>query len=679
MAEKLSYWERRHLKDKAASVNRAEDYLLKEQQKLYSQASQEIQEEIEKLYQRFAGQQHITLAEAKRQVSGADFRKIDWQGMIDESRDYLSKLPEAETLPGDVVAMMEKQHQDLEAQMALYSRRGRISYLELRKLEIDKKLAGLYDKQQTSIYDFLRGEFDDGYYRGVFDVQQRIGFGKDFVHPNERAIEKAILGRHDKRNYSKTLYAHCKNFSDDLRQNLTVGLIRGEDLDRMASRIHKRMGVASSAARRLVRTETAYIFEEATKEAYTASGIEWYEYLATLDSRTSEACQELDGKHFKVKDAVSGKNYPPMHPNCRSTTVCWFPDEEKKKAATTRDAKDGNGKYYEVPADMTYKQWKAERAAKDRPLDKKDAIADFVKSREDYEKQAKKLAKLEKQSDAMLDAYMDAMDTPQAAALEQAFNKKFGEVENFKQVIKDLQAALSGKEAKAVRQVEKNLAIKAGIPIDKVEMTGLQYDTADMVYKSYKKVLNRYPELKGRLGAFKYDGIQSDAYAGCIAETGEVKAHGLFAKYSDLAKGYAEDVAVGFHPIGTDHNSIIVHELGHALDGYMSKKGLYGGAINRYGMIKDRSAEKIQKEVLSRLGYVEPTRDELRIKGYDFNQISDIILTGKKDFITKHVSEYAADSPAEFFAECFAEYVMSDKPRKAAQIFGEVIDLALGR
>ena len=84
MAEKLSYWERRHLKDKAASVNRAEDYLLKEQQKLYSQASREIQKEIEKLYQRFADQQHITLAEAKRQVSGADFRKIDWQGKIDE-------------------------------------------------------------------------------------------------------------------------------------------------------------------------------------------------------------------------------------------------------------------------------------------------------------------------------------------------------------------------------------------------------------------------------------------------------------------------------------------------------------------------------------------------------------------------------------------------------------------
>ncbi|MCM1192705.1 MAG: minor capsid protein [Acetatifactor muris] len=359
MGKKLSYWERRSLKDKAASVNRAEDYLLKEQQKLYSQAAEEIQKEIEKLYQAFADQEDITLAEAKRWISGADFSRIDWQGMIKESQEHLSGKPEAEKLPGSVAARIEKQHQDLEAEMRLYSRKGRISYLELRKLEIDRKLLSLYDRQQAGIYDYLKSEFDDGYYRGIFNVQQRIGFGKDFVHPNERAVEKAILNRYDKRNYSKTLYAHCKNFSDDLRRNLTTGLIRGESLDKMASRIRRRMDVAYSAAKTLVRTETAYVFEKAMKESYEAAGAEWYEYYATLDSLTSEACRNLDGKHFKVKDAVTGKNYPPMHPNCRSTTVCWFPDEEEKKAATTRLAKDENGKYYEVPADMTYKQWRA--------------------------------------------------------------------------------------------------------------------------------------------------------------------------------------------------------------------------------------------------------------------------------------------------------------------------------
>ena len=140
-----------------------------------------------------------------------------------------------------------------------------------------------------------------------------MGFGYDFVKPSGEAVDRAILNRYDRRNFSKTLYQHCEHFAKDLRENLVVGLIRGESLERMAARIQNRMGVAYSAAKRLVRTETAYIYEQATKDAYEKCGVEWYEFLATLDGRTSEICRELDGKHFKVKDMMPGKNAPPMH------------------------------------------------------------------------------------------------------------------------------------------------------------------------------------------------------------------------------------------------------------------------------------------------------------------------------------------------------------------------------
>lgn len=350
------YWERRYLKDKAASVNRAEHYLAGQQRRLYSQAEQEIQEQIQKIYERFASSEQISIAEAKRYVKDADFRRIDWDAMLEESKNLRERLKEE--LPEEVRENLERQHRDLDGTMKAYSVRGRVSYLELRSMEIDRIMVDLYDRQQQNIYDFLTSEYDDGYYRSIYNIQQRIGFGYDFTRPNESAVNTAILNRYDKRNFSKSLYAHCTNFSEDLRSNLVTGLITGENLDRMAGRIHRRMGVAYSAAKTLVRTETAYIYEKSTMAGYSECGIEWYEFLATLDYRTSDICQKMDGKHFRVKDAVPGENFPPMHPNCRSTTVCWFPDEESKKSKTTRIAKDGNGKYYEVPADMTYKEWR---------------------------------------------------------------------------------------------------------------------------------------------------------------------------------------------------------------------------------------------------------------------------------------------------------------------------------
>ncbi len=356
------YWQRRYLKDKAASVNRAEDYLAGYQKRLYSQAEQEIQEQIEKLYKRFASVEQISLAEAKRRVSDADFRRIDWNAMLGKSNDLLRQMKE--DLPESVSENLEKQHQALDQTMKAYAKRGRISYLELRSMEIDRIMLSLYDSQQQDIYDFLQSEYDDGYYRSIYNTQQRMGFGYDFTRPNEKAVNTAILNRYDKRNFSRSLYAHCTNFSEDLKSNLVTGLITGESLDKMASRIHKRMGVAYSAAKTLVRTETAYIYETSTMAGYSSCGIELYEFLATLDYKTSEICQEMDGKHFKVKDAVPGKNFPPMHPNCRSTTVCWFPEEESKKTQTTRIAKNERGKYYEVPADMTYKEWKESLSVK---------------------------------------------------------------------------------------------------------------------------------------------------------------------------------------------------------------------------------------------------------------------------------------------------------------------------
>ena len=57
-----------------------------------------------------------------------------------------------------------------------------------------------------------------------------------------------------------------------------------------------------------------------------------------------------------MKDAKPGINYPPMHPWCRCTTV---PVVEGITPDGTRFARDQDGRAVEVPADMTYKQWKA--------------------------------------------------------------------------------------------------------------------------------------------------------------------------------------------------------------------------------------------------------------------------------------------------------------------------------
>ena len=61
-------------------------------------------------------------------------------------------------------------------------------------------------------------------------------------------------------------------------------------------------------------------------------------------------------KVFRIVDAQTGINYPPMHPFCRSTTVPYFPPDEFD-TPSVRAARDSEGKYYTVHADMSYKKW----------------------------------------------------------------------------------------------------------------------------------------------------------------------------------------------------------------------------------------------------------------------------------------------------------------------------------
>ena len=83
--------------------------------------------------------------------------------------------------------------------------------------------------------------------------------------------------------------------------------------------------------------------------------VEKYQILATLDNRTSDICQDMDGKVFDFKDYEIGTTAPPFHVNCRSVTIPYFDDEEEGERAA-RDPETRKTIY--VSDKMTYKEWK---------------------------------------------------------------------------------------------------------------------------------------------------------------------------------------------------------------------------------------------------------------------------------------------------------------------------------
>ncbi|MBD9054487.1 MAG: hypothetical protein EGR36_00540 [Eubacterium ventriosum] len=116
-----------------------------------------------------------------------------------------------------------------------------------------------------------------------------------------------------------------------------------------------KMNVSKANAGRLVMTESAYFSSAAQKECFKELDVERYEIVATLDGHTSDICQEMDGKVFKMSEYEEGVTAPPFHVNCRSCTAPYFDDEFTKGE---RIARNEDGDTYYVPADMTYGEWR---------------------------------------------------------------------------------------------------------------------------------------------------------------------------------------------------------------------------------------------------------------------------------------------------------------------------------
>jgi SPP1 gp7 family putative phage head morphogenesis protein len=102
-------------------------------------------------------------------------------------------------------------------------------------------------------------------------------------------------------------------------------------------------------AEAIVRTAVQHTAMTARMQTWIANGITQYEWLSTLDGRTSDICRALDRDVFDI-----GKGpVPPVHIRCRSSTMSVLPDKYKYlDKGATRASKDGYVKH-----DLSYYEW----------------------------------------------------------------------------------------------------------------------------------------------------------------------------------------------------------------------------------------------------------------------------------------------------------------------------------
>lgn len=296
------YWRLREEQNRKQNIQDEKAYD-REINSIYEQAFDEIQDEINLFYGKYARKEGISMAEAKKRVSRLD-------------------IEEYERKAARYVA--EKNFSDkANEEMRLYNTTMKINRLEMLKSDIALRLTGAADKA-----DKYSGKVLTEATRK--ELERQAGILGGTVHAsNTQMAEKIVKSPFRTATYSERVWNNASTIQYDLEKELRRTLIQGKAMD--FSRLGpfaKCQERAKADARRLLKTELVRCRSEAQKAEYEENGFDEYEFMC-LGSHPCEICQGLNGKHFPVRDLAKnmGEFAPPIHPNCRCTTAPWVDED----------------------------------------------------------------------------------------------------------------------------------------------------------------------------------------------------------------------------------------------------------------------------------------------------------------------------------------------------------------
>lgn len=298
------YWKKRADKEEK-KVYKDGDKLLKEFEKNLNKAKKEIQSGINDLIIKYMDRTELSYAEAMKYLTSSEFK--EWRMTLEE---YMKEIDRMSNLNPEIAKRLKLELETL-------ATKSRISRLDTLNAQIDVSLSKKSYEEQEGLKTALGSVYKDSY------KSLRLDFGVESSSAilDDKIIKDLIAYPWSGTDYSSRIWENRSALSKVLKQEIVQSFIQGISVKDLTNKMMGRLESDRKNTERLVRTELSYALNKATKLSYEDSEIEEYEYLAEIDSRTSQECKKLNGQVFKTEDAKAGVNYPPMHPHCRSTTI----------------------------------------------------------------------------------------------------------------------------------------------------------------------------------------------------------------------------------------------------------------------------------------------------------------------------------------------------------------------
>ncbi len=332
------YWNDAALRREIA-VQTGTNYTGEEILKLYDEALSDIDTEIQKIkinFQKRFGIDNETaeyfLTQAQQEDNLKTLIKSLEYAPDEQARQDILAYIRRDGLSVRAYAARKERYEAVKA--VIYARIKKVAVMEIEKLS-----------------ERLQAVYKESYYGVIDDSAKQFDVGINFAILNENAIHAAVSTKWHGKQFSERVWDNTDRLATTAQNLVVKSLMSGEAWSKTAEKLSTAFQVEKYNATRLIHTESSHIHAMSDLKAYEDIGAEQYRYLATLDYRTCERCQQWDNMVLPLSEAREGYNYPVLHPLCRCTTTIAV-DLKNRRA---RDPLTGKNDI--VDGSVTYQEW----------------------------------------------------------------------------------------------------------------------------------------------------------------------------------------------------------------------------------------------------------------------------------------------------------------------------------
>lgn len=294
--QKNNYWKQRAIQDKIKVIKTGE-YGINNLKKLLKKNLDSVEKQIKAFYEKYGDNPVENLTYNQWQQYKVRLRR---KAKLNPQDKYLQRLAK-QNIP-----------------------KYKIDRLRALQIDLQIQLTEATKGQEAGIYKTLKdvAKVSQATTALRFKKTLDVAFDKIASRKMEKILSSDWVGN---MNWSERLWKDRELVGKKVTDILEVGIPQGKSMQSMSRELAQATNQSFNNAFRLIRTESAHVdgevLLESFKQAQKELGYTRYIFDATIDNRTSKICADEDNKSYLIDDAVIGENFPPLHPNCRSTAI----------------------------------------------------------------------------------------------------------------------------------------------------------------------------------------------------------------------------------------------------------------------------------------------------------------------------------------------------------------------